>query len=135
MSLQISLKCFYQPQVSKSANCIFDSDEDDVDVDDRPSQPLPPKQIPVLPPKQRINKSSEALQQIDTNFKKSLTELRQNNFRKSRGDESTDIDYEEPTPSVKIVESKTAITSNGKHSPTDSDDPPGELFYKVKNKK
>ena len=109
-----------------------DSDDDFVDVDELPSLPLPPKQKPLLPPKQRINKSSEVLQEIDTSFQKSLTELRlnnNNNNRKSKGDDSTDIDYEEPTPSVNIAEPKTPKISNGRHSPINSDDPPGLLLY------
>jgi len=49
-------------QVSKSANCLFDDDDDeDYDEPPPPSLALPPKLRPVLPPKQKINKSSEVV--------------------------------------------------------------------------
>ena len=55
----------YFLQASKSANCLFD-DGDGADYDDLPPSstttlPLPPKLRPPLPPKQKINKSSEVV--------------------------------------------------------------------------
>ena len=73
------------------------------------------------------------LEEIDTSFKKSLTELR---FNKSKEEESTDVDYEEPTPSVKIVDKKSSTFANGRkaismnvdqmdrHEMSDYDEPP-----------
>ncbi len=56
-------------KVSKSANCLF-ADEEDYDDLPPPTLPLPPKLRPPLPPKQKINKSSEAV----TNSQGTLTE-------------------------------------------------------------
>lgn len=55
----------YFSQASKSANCLFDDGDAD-DYDDLPPSstttlPLPPKLRPPLPPKQKINKSSEVV--------------------------------------------------------------------------
>ena len=41
------------------------------------------------------------LAEIDTSFKKSLTELR---LKTKEDDDATDIDYEEPTPSTKVAQ-------------------------------
>ena len=71
------------------------------------------------------------LAEIDTNFKKSLTELRTSKSRvdgDNDTDANTDIDYEEPTQS-KSVARKTSKSvddpvSNGCDDQPDYDDPP-----------
>ena len=67
---------------SKSETCLLTPAEE-LDYDDvpstanEPSVPIvPPKSKPNLPPKQKINKSQQDLERIESDFKTSLHELR-----------------------------------------------------------
>eukprot|EP00095_Tigriopus_kingsejongensis_P002336 maker-scaffold868_size86715-snap-gene-0.18 protein:Tk02336 transcript:maker-scaffold868_size86715-snap-gene-0.18-mRNA-1 annotation:"expressed protein" len=125
--------------VSKSENCLFTVAED-LDYDDLPESRvtpvLPPKHMPHLPPKQRINKSQNDLETIEQNFKSSISELAhpdpeecdyddpppRNEGSSNHPEEEPDQDYDQPIPYSKTKQPESE----------DYDEPQAYSFYPLR---